>query len=269
MAGALGDVNATGSGGQAAALDRGRRDVERRAGGGATLLRFGDGGAAKAALPGACESASFRAMSEGEPSERDRTRREQTPREGAGDTVGRRAPGDMGGGEAFGAGVDGEAFGTLYRRHFAELARYVLRNFGAGPPEPEDVAQQAFLRLQKAKSAVDNVGAFLRRTARNFVIDEYRRSILTETIMASVQVLEEAREEVSAEDLLVSKGELEGVNEMLACLTAKERVAFLLFRVDGANFAEIAAHLGISNSGARYLVSSAFDRLGGALEKRP
>lgn len=194
-------------------------------------------------------------MSEGEPSERDRTRREQA--------------GDAGAGEALGGTVDGQSLGTLYRRHFAELARYVLRNFGAGPPDPEDVAQQAFMRLSKAKTAVGNVGAFLRRTARNLVIDEYRRSVLTANVMASVAVLEDAREEYSAEDLLVSKGELEGVNELLSSLTAKERVAFLLFRVDGASFSEIADHLGISHSGARYLVSSAFDRLGNALEKRP
>lgn len=203
-------------------------------------LRLGKGGgavgrAADHALPCSCESASLPSMSEARGSEE---------REAG----------------------DGTSFGELYRQHWTNLCKYVRRNFGSGPPDPEDVAQQAFERLSGSPSVVENVGPFLRRTARNLVIDHHRSSLRTHNVMAEISILDGKYADHSPEDVLSSKEELSILNNAIAKLPAKERVALLMHRVDGASFTEIAAYFGVSHSGARLLVSRAFERCAAAME---
>ena len=171
--------------------------------------------------------------------------------------------------EAAEPGAGAPPLGDAYRAHWAGLVGYVLRNFGAGPPDPEDIAQQAFVRLSGVSAAVDNIGSFLRKTARNLVIDHYRGAQRTVNILKTVSILEENYTDHSPEDVLLSKEELNALNGVIATLPAKERVALLMHRIDGASFVEIADHLGVSHSGARLLVARAFERCAAAMEARP
>jgi RNA polymerase sigma factor (sigma-70 family) len=165
-------------------------------------------------------------------------------------------------------GADTPPLDVAYRAHWRDLCGYVRRNFGPGPPDPEDVAQQAFLKLSGVSGAVENVGAFLRRTARNLVIDHHRASLRFGAVARNVSILEEGRDDFSAEDVLSSREELDAMNGVIAMLPPKERVALLMHRVDGLSFADIARELRISHSGARLLVSRAFERCARALEAR-
>ena len=239
--GGSGDVKGPGSGGHAAALGRSRRTTTVSMRG--VRLRLGTGSGSlgdphERALPSPGKSASLPPMSEARGSEE---------REAG----------------------DGSSFGELYRRHWTSLCQYVRRNFGSGPPDPEDVAQQAFERLSGSSSLVDNVGPFLRRTARNLVIDHHRAFLRTNAVMTEISILDGKYADLSPEDVLSSKEELLILNSAIANLPSKERVALLMHRIDGANFTEIAAHLGVSHSGARLLVSRAFERCAGAMEKQP
>lgn len=230
-------VKGPGSGGYAAARGQSRRTTTVSMRG--TRLRLGlRGGAAERALPCGRESASLSPMSEARGSE------EQ--------------------------GADGTlSFGELYRQHWTNLCHYVRRNFGGGPPDPEDVAQQAFERLSGSTTVVEKVEPFLRRTARNLVIDHHRASLRTSNVMAEISILDGKYADISPEDVLSSKEELLILNSAIAKLPAKERVALLMHRIDGASFTEIADHLGVSHSGARLLVSRAFERCAGAMERQP
>lgn len=157
---------------------------------------------------------------------------------------------------------------ALYREHFTELSRYVLRNFGGGPPDPEDIAQQAFIKMSAFGATIDNIRSFLRRTARNLVIDHHRATVRASRLLADMSIADGSTADFSPEDVLSSKQELAAVNGAIATLPPKERVAFLMHRVDGSSFADIAAYLGVSQSGARHLVKSAMERCLYALEKR-
>jgi RNA polymerase sigma factor (sigma-70 family) len=197
-------------------------------------------------LPGGGESVSLSGMSEAGSHAND---------EGA-------AGGDAGPAAADVAGVPAgtHALGDTYRSHWADLCRYVLRSFGPGPPEPEDIAQGAFIRLSGVTSVVENVGSFLRKTARNLVIDHYRGSLRTSLVHRDVTILDGENADYSPEDVLASKEHLLLLNAAINNLKPKERVALLMHRIDGASFADIAVHLGVSHSGARLLVSRAFER---------
>lgn len=57
-----------------------------------------------------------------------------------------------------GAGANGQGHGdidALYRAHAGDLVAWLRKMFGDGPPEPEDMAQQAFLKLMERPDRAD------------------------------------------------------------------------------------------------------------------
>lgn len=146
----------------------------------------------------------------------------------------------------------------LYREHRALLCAYVRRKFGAGPPDPEEIAHEAFMRLaRKAGEEVPNPKAFLLLTARNVAIDAHRRQRRGQSALESVRTLAESSDDLNSFDVLSTKEELERLGAIVDTLKPKQRVAFLMHRVDELSFVEIARRLGISQSGARLLVETA------------
>lgn len=146
----------------------------------------------------------------------------------------------------------------LYREYRTLLCAYVRRKFGAGPPDPEEIAHEAFLRLaRKSGEDVPNPKAFLMIAARNVAIDAHRRQRRGQSALDSARTLEESYHDPDAFDVLSSKEELQRLAAIVDTLKPKQRVAFLLHRVDGLSFVEIARRLGISQSGARLLVETA------------
>lgn len=165
---------------------------------------------------------------------------------------------------------DDRADGVLaaaYRQHWHALCRHIRTTFGPGPPEPEDVAQASFVKLAAMDdpAIIVNPGAFLRRTAHNIAIDGQRRNGRTRRIEQSLEIFEAENRDLSPEDVLVSKEELERLNDVVASLKPKYRVALMLHRMDGLSYAEIAREMGISESGARLLVSTALTRCAAAM----
>lgn len=149
-----------------------------------------------------------------------------------------------------------------YRQHWHPLCRYLRATFGAGPPEPEDIAQAAFTKLAAIDdpASILNPGAFLRRAAHNLAIDAQRHNGRTRRIEKNLEIFASENGNLSPEDVLASKEELERLNNVIARLKPKYRVALMLHRMDGLNYVEIANEMGISVSGARLLVNTALAR---------
>lgn len=147
----------------------------------------------------------------------------------------------------------------LYREHHGPLCAYVRRKFGAGPPEPEDVAQFVFTKYATMETTgdVQNPTAYLKRMASNFVLETHRRSKVSDRIHDDVKVFQQENRDLSPEDILSSKQELDLLNNAIATLKPKQRVALLLHRIDGLSFVDIGRELNMSQSGARQLVDSA------------
>ncbi|MEM8493687.1 MAG: sigma factor, partial [Pseudomonadota bacterium] len=66
----------------------------------------------------------------------------------------------------------------LYQEHSSALVAYLRRQFGDGPPCPEDMAQQAFEKLLQRQQTeqISNYPGFLRQTARNLTISALRHA---------------------------------------------------------------------------------------------
>lgn len=151
--------------------------------------------------------------------------------------------------------VDGAAgrrdgFRAVYDRHVAEVHRYVHR-ICRDLDLAADVTQDVFLTaVRTVEDPTEITIGWLRRVARNRLIDLIRRD---DTLRRKLRL-------VSSEDSAdhgPSVVEQIRVERAMAGLRPGQRVALVLFHVDGLSVAELAAELGRSPKGAEALLTRA------------
>lgn len=155
---------------------------------------------------------------------------------------------------------------SLYGSHCKELIAYVRSKFGGGPPEPEDVAQQAFVNFATvAPEQVLNPRAFLYRTAINIVLNHRKRERIGRRFlqpMPEVEELLQARDEISPEKRVQAAEHYALVEAAIRAMPQPRRSYLLLNRVEGLSYAEIARRAGLSESVIRKHVALAVRECG-------
>ncbi|HEX4177243.1 MAG TPA: sigma-70 family RNA polymerase sigma factor [Rhizomicrobium sp.] len=152
----------------------------------------------------------------------------------------------------------GEAMSdTPVSREFWNRLIREVRNRTRGRADPEELLQAAYLRLVRYRSehAVENVGAFLVRTAVNIGVDNYRH----DKFIADVAPDDGGACEKSPlqDEVLAARARLERVREGLSRLTPRTREVFLMHRLDDMKYREIAERLGISQSAVEKHIAKA------------
>lgn len=146
----------------------------------------------------------------------------------------------------------------LYERHFHELVRFIQSNFGSGPPDPEDVAQIAFGHYAglAEPELVENPRAFLFRSARNYIVDQRRRTAVRRRFAEGpdAERIFEGAHELDAERVLWARQRLQIVGATIENMEARQREYFVLNRIHELSFAEIARRKRVSESVVRKLV---------------
>lgn len=138
----------------------------------------------------------------------------------------------------------------VYRRYWRSLCTYVRRKYGAGPPDPEEVAQAAFVRFASLERPADihDPQAFLMRCATNIVLDHRRhegvRSGAHADLLRAAQ--EEQAADFSPECLLLARERLALLESVIARMPPLRRRVFLLVRAEGMKSAEVARLCGIA-----------------------
>ena len=155
---------------------------------------------------------------------------------------------------------------TLYARHWSELCHYIKRHFGPGPPDPEDVAQDAFMRFAAIddRDAIDNPRAYLFRTAHNILVDEHRRLALRRANPAGTKA-QPLSDDRTPERVLVGRERLEVLTRALHEMPEVRRRSFLLNRLQGLSCAAIARMTGYSESAVKKHIDLALRDLEAAL----
>ena len=159
----------------------------------------------------------------------------------------------------------------IYKAYFTELTRYVAAKFGAGPPDPEDVAQTAFQKFAAAfeSKAIRNPRAFLYASARNIVIDHARRQKTHNAyIFDQTGGGEEKSDEISPERVLISKERVQIMREAIRAMPPDDRRVLLMHRLQSRTYLEIAQTTGMSESSVRRAVARAVERIDKALRSR-
>jgi RNA polymerase sigma factor (sigma-70 family) len=137
---------------------------------------------------------------------------------------------------------------VLYRRHGASIRRFIERQFGKGPPDPEDAVQAAFegLTRMKDRETLSDPVAFLRRSARNYVLDHYRARKVRVLHASEEQVVAIRSDDLDAERVLSAKERLAIVERTIRSMDQRRRDVLIMNRIHGMNLAEIARMLGCS-----------------------
>ena len=156
---------------------------------------------------------------------------------------------------------DNADIAALYQAHSSGLVSALRKMFGNGPPDPEDVAQQAFEKLieRPDRSDIRNLKAFLWRTARNTFLKGLDKEKVRTRHDFEVEHLffPSGGDESTPETVLEVKEELRAINEALRQMPEKRRHAFLLHKVEGLSISDVARRLDIARTPARKHITRA------------
>lgn len=149
--------------------------------------------------------------------------------------------------------------GHIYRTHRSAVLSYVRKNFGAGPPDPEDVVQTIFERYigQADKQKIDNPRAFLLSSARNFVIDQRRRAAVQTDFVQESQSTGDQSDDLNACRVMEAKQALDLLQEAITSLKPRTREMLLMSRLHGLSSAEIARQMNCSPTLVKKLIAQA------------
>jgi RNA polymerase sigma-70 factor (ECF subfamily) len=147
----------------------------------------------------------------------------------------------------------------------AALRRVVCRHLGSQAGDPDDVLQEAFLRAYAAelKRRVEQPKAFLFQVARNTALGERRRAVASPidgTVDLESSILPTHATDIDATDVLEGRRKLHEFTMAVLQLPPRCRRAFLLRRIEGLSFKQIANRMGISVSAAEKHVATGLVR---------
>ena len=138
-----------------------------------------------------------------------------------------------------------------------------VRRAVRGADSAEDLLHSAFVRLSEysERDSVENPSAFLVRTAANLAVDERRRQqVRRESSIDSADhgnMLEISDGQPLHPEVLAARERLEKVMAALESLGPRTREIFLLHRLDGLKYREIAARLDITVSAVEKHIAKA------------
>jgi RNA polymerase sigma factor (sigma-70 family) len=129
--------------------------------------------------------------------------------------------------------------------------RAYLRGRFPSLPDPDDVVQETYIRLIRAREAdrIRSPKSFLFVTARNIAVDffRYRSSNPTEDI-ANVEPFRVLEEEPSATAASHRERELQLLESAIRSLPERCREVVMLKKIQGLSYEEISTKLGISRN---------------------
>jgi len=139
-----------------------------------------------------------------------------------------------------------EEFKNTFDTHFDSVRNYIY--YRSGDKElANDIAQETFIRcwekLSPKTESMENIKGFLFKIAGDIFITSYRKKQFAMKYTAlnhSEEFFQSPEEEMTYKEMLVS------YENALANLPEKQRTVFLLNRMDGLKYHEIATNLGLS-----------------------
>lgn len=158
---------------------------------------------------------------------------------------------------------------AFYDAYYSDLLKGLRSTYGAGPPDPEDVAQQAFLKLAEAPDldTIRSLENYVWICARNVYLSEKRaygvrarnRQEVTRRMFGSTC------DEFDPERVLNARQQIDVVMDTLSKMPERRQQIFLLNRVHGLTPAEAGRRCGVSRTAAVRHIAIATSTLATAL----
>jgi RNA polymerase sigma-70 factor (ECF subfamily) len=166
---------------------------------------------------------------------------------------------------------------TDYRTSLAEeagpvrgwLTRFFRRRV-RDASEVEDMVQDVFTRIVARDSTkpIEHLGGYIHKTASSVLTDWARsRSARAAGLRVAFDAETHGEEPIDPERLLCARQDLQAVTLVLLQLPERTRTVFILRRLEGHRFQDIATHLGISVSAVEKHMVRAIHQLSLEMEK--
>lgn len=160
------------------------------------------------------------------------------------------------------AAFEGNGLEALYDSHANRLLRFFSRR--AGITEAPDLLHETFARMAGVEAAarrrIESPGAFLTRIAVNLLRDR-ARSAARRSPACHLEFDERVHGAVDPQRLLDDRDALSRLEQAVGRLNPRTREIFLLHRVEGLTYAEIAQEVGMSVKGVKKQMTKALFRL--------
>ncbi|MDB9961353.1 RNA polymerase sigma factor [Oceanihabitans sp.] len=151
------------------------------------------------------------------------------------------------------------SFNSLFNKYAKDLNNFLYYKFG-DRLNPSDKVQEAFIKLWQncAKVSPDKAKSYLFTIGNNLMLNEvaHQKVVLKYSKIAPKSYTSESPEFIMQEQEYGQK-----LQKAIAGLTEAQRVAFLLNRVEGKKFKEIAALLDISTKAVEKRIYGALKKL--------
>ncbi|MDO6507712.1 sigma-70 family RNA polymerase sigma factor [Colwellia sp. 4_MG-2023] len=138
---------------------------------------------------------------------------------------------------------------TLFRDHWLDVCRLLHKCYGSGPPEPEDVAQEAFSRFAQMNNPqqIHDPKAYIIKIAINITLKSIGHLCKArEFITEQLQIDEDQVDTFCPERILQSEQRIHVIQKATEQLTDKQRDILMRARIKGQTYAQIAADTGWS-----------------------
>lgn len=166
--------------------------------------------------------------------------------------------------------VSTQAITDLYTDNIARLIGALRKRFGDGPPDPSDVAQQAFQKLieRSDRPKIRNLEAFLWRTARNIMLKHKRSAdVRSHRDFELEQIFfTPGGANLDPERVVSANEQLLLIQDIMKKMPLKRRSAFVLHRMDGLNVSETARRMKLSRTAVVKHLARAFADIDHALK---
>lgn len=149
------------------------------------------------------------------------------------------------------------AFNTLYSEHHSWLRRWLSAKLGCSHTAA-DLAHDTYLRVLRRGEAPEpgQSRRFLTQIAKGLVVDLYRRRRIEAAYLETLSLLPEPHAPSPEEQALTLEALVE-IDTLLHELPDKPRRAFLMCRLDGKSYQEIAEALSVSVSSVEKYIARA------------
>ncbi|EHJ93414.1 sigma-70 family RNA polymerase sigma factor [Vreelandella boliviensis] len=148
-------------------------------------------------------------------------------------------------------------FDALYHNHHSWLRRWLSAKLGCSHTAA-DLAHDTYLRIlaRGTTPAPDQSRRFLTQIAKGLMVDHYRRRRIETAYLETLSQLPETLSP-SPEEQAITIEALVEIDVLLHGLSEKPRRAFLMCRLDGQSYQQIADTLGVSVSSVEKYIAKA------------
>mgnify|MGYP001595296756 CR=1 FL=1 len=161
------------------------------------------------------------------------------------------------------ASGDKEAFGQLYDFYAPKIFRFIRLKVGS-QTLAEDLSSESFLRIweylrEREKEVEESFQALLYKTARNLIIDYYKKKSSQEILMDDD--FREFLDQEPAKDEIAAKEVADQIHKGLLRIKEEYQDVIIYYYLDDFSIAEIAKIMGKSQGAIRVLIHRGLESL--------